>query len=167
MRCTNCCFALLAAAVLAFSSGCGDTPKPDKPGKTNGKGGDKTSGHPAHGPHNGHLIELGGDHEYHGEIVHDDTAGTVTIYILDGTAKKAAPIDAKEITINVTHDKKPEQFKLAASPDQGDPEGKSSRFVSKDKHLLEDLDAKGAQAELVFSVGSKQFRGKIEHEHKD
>ncbi len=75
------------------------------------------------------------------------------------------PIDAKELTVNVRHGKEAKQFKLAASADQGDPEGKSSRFVSDDKHLDEHLDAKDAQAELVVEIEKKQYRGKIEHGH--
>ncbi len=45
----------------------------------------------------------------------------MTIYILDSAAKTAVPIDAQELVINLVHDGKPEQFKLAASPDAGDP----------------------------------------------
>ena len=55
-------------------------------------------GHPSEGPHHGGLIELGNE-EYHAELVHDDDAGTVTLYILDGGVTKQVPIDATEITI--------------------------------------------------------------------
>ncbi len=69
--------------------------------------------HPTEGPHHGTLIELGKE-EYHAELVHDDKM--VTIYILDSAAKTAVPIDSLELVINLVHDGKPEQFKLAASP---------------------------------------------------
>lgn len=120
--------------------------------------------HPSEGPHHGHLIELG-DEEYHVEFVHDEKAGTVTIYILDGAAKEAVPIEATEIAINLKHAGKGEQFKLAASPDQGDPEGKSSRFVSNDEKLGEDLEHEDAEAQLVLKINGKSYRGKIEHDH--
>jgi len=41
--------------------------------------------HASGGPHGGSMLELG---EYHAELVHDDAAGTVTVYILDGAAAK-------------------------------------------------------------------------------
>jgi len=120
--------------------------------------------HPTEGPHHGSLIELGAE-EYHGEFVHDEEAGTVTIYVLDSAAKTSVPIEASEITINLKHDGKGEQFKLAAKPDSGDAEGKSSRFVSSDKELGEDLHSEDAEATLVLSINGKSYRGKIAHDH--
>ena len=120
--------------------------------------------HPSEGPHHGALIELGAE-EYHAELVHDEDAGTVTIYILDGAAKETVSIAAAEITINMKHDGNAEQFTLAASADSGDPEGQSSRFVSDDEHLGEDLDAEDVEATLVLSIDGKSFRGDIHHDH--
>jgi len=120
--------------------------------------------HPSEGPHHGGLIELGNE-EYHAELVHDEDAGSVTIYILDGAATTQVPIDAKEITINAKHDGKPEQFSLSASPDANDPQGKSSRFVSNDEELAHHLDEEGAEPRLVLSINGKSYRGTIAHDH--
>ncbi len=87
------------------------------------------------------------------------------MYILDSAGKQAVPVDAKELTINLSHDGQAEQFSLAASPETGDPPGQSSRFVSSDAELAEELDHEGVQAQLVVSVSGKQFRGVIEHDH--
>lgn len=119
--------------------------------------------HASAGPHGGGLIELGNE-EYHAELVHDDTAGTVTVYILDSAARSAVPIDATEVIINLKHDGRGEQFKLASSADQGEPAGKSSRFVSSDAELAEDLDKDGAEPQLVVTISGKQYRGAIAHE---
>ncbi len=119
--------------------------------------------HPTEGPHHGSLIELGAE-EYHGELVHDEDSGSVTIYILDSAAKVAVPIDATEVTVNLKHDGNAEQFKLAASPDAADPAGKSSRFVSTDSELGEDLHAEDANATLVVMIKGKSFRGAIKHD---
>ncbi len=120
--------------------------------------------HPSEGPHRGDLIELGNE-EYHAELLHDEEAGTVTIYVLDGAATAQVPIDATEITINAKHDGTPEQFPLAASPDANDPEGKSSRFVSDDKELAAHLDEDGADPRLVLTINGKSYRGEITHSH--
>ncbi|MEM6467986.1 MAG: hypothetical protein AAF802_00345 [Planctomycetota bacterium] len=121
-------------------------------------------GHPSEGPHHGDLIELGNE-EYHAEILHDEDAGTVTIYVLNGAATVQVPIDATEVTINAKHDGKPEQFTLAASPEANDPQGKSSRFVSNDEVLAHHLDEEGAEPRLVLTINGKSYRGTISHDH--
>jgi len=164
---------------ILFTSGCADSSAPTDPGPPpadvghddhddheghDDDEGHDDHGHPSEGPHHGSLIELGGE-EYHAEFVHDEEGGTVTIYILDGAAKESVAIDATEIAINLKHDGKGEQFKLAASPDAGDPEGKSSRFVSNDKELGEDLEHEDADANLVLKINGKSYRGAIAHDH--
>ena len=120
--------------------------------------------HPTEGPHHGDLVELGNE-EYHAEILHDEDAGTVTIYVLNGAATEQVPIEATEVTINAKHDGKPEQFTLAASPDADDPQGKSSRFVSNDEELVHHLDEEGAEPRLVLTINGKSYRGTISHDH--
>lgn len=121
-------------------------------------------GHPSHGPHLGDLIELG-DEEYHGELLHDEDIGMVTVYILDGSATEEVAIEATEIMVNATHDGEPAQFALAADPVADDAEGKSSRFVSRDKELSALLDEEGAEATLVLTIDGKSYRGPLVHDH--
>lgn len=120
--------------------------------------------HPSEGPHHGDLVELGNE-EYHAEVVHGE-GGSVSVYILDSAAKSVVPIDATELTINITHDGNAEQFKLPADRDTSDPEGKSSRFTLKDEELSSDLDSHDAAARLVVSIEGKSFSGKIVHSHE-
>jgi hypothetical protein len=98
-------------------------------------------------------------------MVHDDVAGTVTIYLLDSAAKASVPVDSAEVTVNVTHEGRGEQFKIAASADQSDPQGKSSRFVSSDAELAKELDHEHAEAQLAVTINGKPYRGAIEHHH--
>lgn len=167
-------FGWSAAAAAAFSlAGCnnqpaeetgavGDTP-PDTVAADEGHDDHEGHGHdhPAAGPHGGDLVELG-EEEYHAEVVHE--GGSVTVYMLDGSAKNASPVDAADITINLVHDGKPEQFKLAAVPQEGDGAGKASRFVSDDAELAKDLDA-GVEARLMMNVGGTPYNGQISHGH--
>lgn len=157
------------ALMLGFgitSAGCGEkggAPSAESgaagPGEANHAG--EAHDHPSTGPHGGELIELG-EEEYHAELVHEND---VTVYFLDGSAKSAAPIEAAEIVINVSHDGKAEQFRLTAQGDAGDPAGKSSRFVSSDAELLADVKGEDAEVELVVAINGKQYRGALEHEH--
>ncbi len=104
-----------------------------------------------------------GDHD-HGEHRH---AG-ITIYILDAAAKNAVAISATEITLNLSRDGNPAQFKLAASPDTGDPENKSSRFSSTEKELLEFFhESEHVSGTLVLDINGTSFRGQLVHSHDD
>jgi hypothetical protein len=118
--------------------------------------------HATEGPHHGTLIELGNE-EYHAELVHDEQS--VTIYILDGSATKTIPIETTEVTINLVHDGKPAQYKLAASPDAGDPPGLSSRFQIQNTDLVQEIEHDHAGAKLSVLIGKKAYRGEIQHDH--
>lgn len=161
-----------ATTLALVLAGCGgnSTQPSDVPGGTQTAGPPDTvatgheHAHPSEGPHGGSLIELGNE-EYHAELVHDDAAGTVTVYVLDSAAKTAVSIDATEVTINLKHEGRGEQFNLAAAADASDPPGKSSRFASSDAELAEDLDHEGAEPQLVVNINGKPYRGTIAHEH--
>ncbi len=153
-------FACLALVTSLIITGCGGDKKDVPP-----KGNEQSHAHPTKGPHGGSLIELGKE-KYHAELVHDEkTKDLTTIYLLDSAAKKAVPVDAKEMVINLTHDGSTEKFVLAASPDEGETGGKSSRFVLKNEELVEDLDAKGTKATLSIKIEGKSFSGDIKHDH--
>lgn len=155
-------FTLLALSLAAF--GCTGSTSPAPKGDDHAGHDHGDHDHPTEGPHGGSLIELG-EEEYHAELVHDEKAGTVTIYILDAHAEKATPIEATELTINLKHDGMGEQFKLAATPEAGEPAGKSSKFTSTEAELAEDLDHEGADAQLVVNIDGKQYRGAVAHDH--
>ena len=160
-------FCSLTLAVTLLATGCG--PKSDDKSSSDGKTG-KTDPHPTEGLNGGDLIELGNDHKYHGEFKHDEKAGTMTIYILDGTAKKTVPIKAKTIVINLKHEGEPKTYTFTAKSDEGDPEGQSSRFVLTDKDLVEDLEHDlghdDADAELMVKISGTDYPGKVKHDHK-
>jgi len=159
----NCLVPVLFAVSIALT-GCGS--QTEAPSDSHEGHDDHAHAHPSEGPHHGSLIELGNE-EYHAELVHDEATNSVTIYVLDSSAKKSVPIDATELLVNLSHDGEAEQFSLSADPDEGDPAGKSSRFVSTDTELAEDLDHEGAEAVLVLTIEGKQYRGEIHHDHDD
>ena len=155
----------LSAAVVGCAPGPDDSPAPtNTTAALDPHAGQDDEGHPTEGPHGGGLIELG-DEEYHGELIHDETAGTVTIYLLNDHADEAAPIDAAELTVVARHEGNRESFKLAADPDAGDPAGKSSRFVSADAELAERLDREGGTAKLMVKIAGRSYSGDIGHDH--
>jgi hypothetical protein len=114
------------------------------------------------GPHGGDILELG---EYHGELVHNHDDGSVTVYILDGAATSNVPVDAKEAVINITREGLAKQFTLAASPEQGEPSGWSSRFVSSEAELATELDGEGTAAVFSVEINGEPHRAMVEHKH--
>ena len=175
------CLALAAASAMWV--GCADTHKPNSTNKPAPSKGEYYEGdghdhgqekdehaehaHPSEGPHHGHLIELGKE-EYHAELTHDEATKTVTVYVLDGkTAKLAVPIEEQEITLNITVDGKPSQFKLSAAPQEGDPEGTASRYSLADEALLEALESPKATGRLSLNIKGKPYSGNVEHQEHD
>lgn len=151
-----------AAILLATLSGCADSADKNQPEEMLNVQRD----HAEKGPHGGMLIELGGGHEFHAELLHNEKTGVIAVYLLDGSAANPVAIADREIVINVRLPEGGQQFALAAEPDKGDPSGVSSRFVSRDHKLGEALHHKQAQSQLVLTIDGKPFRGTIEHKHE-
>lgn len=159
--------AVMFGSLFFVVVGCESKPANDPSNSTEAKDGahapdEHVHAHATEGPHHGTLVELGSE-EYHVEVTHD--ANSVTIYVLDSSAKQAVPIDASEVTINLVHDGKPEQFKLAASPDVGDPTGRSSRFTLADAELVGHIDDASASPKLSLTIDGTPYRGEIKHDH--
>lgn len=118
--------------------------------------------HPTEGPHGGELVELG-DEEYHAELLHDEAAGTVTVYLLDAAAVAAADTDATELTVNLSHEGERKTFVLTPEPQDGDAEGRASKFVSTDAALGEELDHGHDDAKLMVKIDDRAYSGSIRH----
>lgn len=154
------------AMVLPLAAGCEQKPSAG-PAAQGTHGGDKHDehAHATEGPHKGQLIELGNE-EYHLELVHDDAAHRITVYVLDSAAKQSVPTAAEPITINLVVDNKPAQFSLPAARQESDPAGKTTRFEAVDEKLCEAMDAPKAKGRINISIGGKPFTGAIEaHDH--
>src|SRR5262245_45469794 len=120
---------VFALAVYSFGTlfvaGCGGPAAP--PAQPEAK-----HDHPDHGPHEGHLIELGDD-EYHAELTHDDATKTITIYLLGKDAKTAAASPDPELKLNLVVGGEQMQVTLAAAKQEGDPEGQASKYTVVDE----------------------------------
>jgi predicted small secreted protein len=112
------------------------------------------------GPHAGTIIEFG---DWHGEFTVDHKAQEATVYILGDDAKTAAPIQVDKLLLSI---KTPQfQVDLKAAPQEGDPPGKSSRFVGKDERFGKE---QGFEGTLSGVVAGKPYAGDFkEEEPKD
>lgn len=153
---------LLAALTLAGCNKPADTPKADDKKAEKGDKAAKKDDHGDHGegPHGGTVIELG---KYHGEFVVDHAKKTATVYILDGKVKNAEPISAAKLLLSV---KQPQfQTDLVAVPQDGDPKGKSSRFVATHDNFGKEQEFEGT---VSGEIDGKPYLGDFKEEaHKD
>lgn len=168
---------LLSAAVmlgLSGLAGCGG----DKGGDYRTFNKDKDTSHDAehghahshdhghgHGPHEGDLIELG-EEEFHAEVVFDEEANKVVVYFLGPDAKANVAIEAKELSLEMPGKDAAVTHALTAAPQDGDGEGKSSRFEIKSEELIEAFhhDPKTV-GKFKVSINGKDFNGEIKHSH--
>jgi hypothetical protein len=118
-----------------------------------------------HGPHGGHVLELGHE-DYHAEWLEDDASGKITVILLDDKVEKEVAIDAAEIEIKTKVAGEEKSFKL---PSAGEPDKPSARFELEDKTLLAILEAAGkdgTEAQLHVRIKGKDYTGQFApHEH--
>ena len=156
---------VLVAMFLAGMQGCNKSQAPE--GDT--AAADHGHSHEEVGPHNGHVIELGAE-GYHAELTHDDSEHRVGIYVLDGAAKAAAPIDAQSVTIRASVADKPSEYELPAVTQPGDPEGKASYFEIVNEELCKIVCGEVEEADSArvnITINGKPYVGIIQthHEH--
>lgn len=162
------CVAILS---LTFLVGCGastTTGETSADRHHENDGHDHSAGEHSHiGPHKGHLIELGTNEEYHAELLHDEAAHRVTVYILDGEAKKNVAVTQPELVINVVSGGTPQQFKLAAVTQANEMAGMASCFQLEDHKLCDALDSPDSKGRLAIDINGKRFVGELEHHDDD
>ncbi len=118
-----------------------------------------------HGPHGGHVVELGGE-DYHAEVVFDAATRKLTVYLLGADLKTPLPVEAENLAARLKIGEQTQEFLLAAAPQEGEEGGKSSRFTQAEGSLPESIqDAEDLHGEVVVSFGGTQYRGEITHDH--
>jgi hypothetical protein len=139
---------LVTALVLAAFAGCNQG---STPGGGTSKGGDTPSSKKEDdehdhgpGPHKGTIFDFG---KWHAEFVVDHKTQEATVYLLSTSGNKPRPITADKLSLTV----KNPQFtvELKAVPQDGDPAGKSSRFVGKHENFKKEQEFEGTMNGVV------------------
>lgn len=92
------------------------------------------------GPHDGTIVDWGGG-KYHVELTVDHDKKEATAYVLGGDEKTPTPIAVEEIELTVSD---PEMLVvLKTAPQEGDPEGSTSRFIGSNEMLGVDQNYQG------------------------
>ena len=162
---------LLVLALLVGAAGC--TKEADNDFKTQEAG--KTVKPPkvahVHGPHDGHMAELGD--KMMAEITFQADPRQIAVYVVDHEdPSKAVAIEAQSMTLELHGGSSP--LTLSAERQEGDEEGKASKFVVAGEAIpasiksIEDIegdlkvDVAGKTLEAEF--GDHDHEG---HDHKD
>jgi len=138
---------LLIAALIGFAVStqaiCGEKKKDDD--------------HDHKAPHGGTLLEIG-EHAGHLELVHDENAGKVTLYILDAHAEKEVAIkDAPKLNLKGKGGKKQLETKAVDVKD-----GLASKFEATDDALKADP----LEGRIVVVFKDKKYNLDLkEHDH--
>ena len=155
---------LLSLGVLLIglsALGCSKSADVAKPSDKKAEKSTKKDDH-GHGetPHGGTLIELG---KSHAEFVVDHGKKQVTVYILSEDLKKNEPISATKLLLSI---KTPTfQTDLVAAPQDGDPKGKSSRFVAVHDNFAKEQEFEGT---ISVEIDGKPYLADFkEAEHKE
>lgn len=144
-----CVLSLATASVLSASQSQATTqgkPAADAKGKGDHKG------HHHEAPHGGTLTEIG-DHFAFLELVHDESAGTLTLYVLDGSAEKAVRVTHHSLTFRLERPGAPAlviDLKARARTLTGETVGDTSEFVGTSDLLKGLKSGRGTLAEIVI-----------------
>ncbi len=138
--------------LLLLSVGCGPTTTTTKPSSE--KKPEHVHTHGESGPAGG-VLATWGDDEHHAELVTDHTTGEATVFLLDGSATKVTPIDAKTLTLSLK-ETPVVVVTLAAKPQDGDPPGHSSRYVGRHDVLKMSKEFSGS---ISGKAGGKSYTG--------
>jgi hypothetical protein len=151
----------IAIMPVALMSGCnaGDQGKPKV---QNGHDHDHDHVSHAHGPHGGHLIELGDD-AYHLEWDHDDDAQTIVMYVLDGEATNEVAIAAESIKVTFAVQDETRDFEVRTVKEEG--QETTSRFESNDADLFALMTSDESAGTVMVEIEGAPYQGKIEHHH--
>lgn len=109
-------------------------------------------------PHGGHLIELG-DHKFNAEVLLEGEANQLVVYVLDAHAENPVAIESPSITFALDEG---EPIVLEAQPQEGDAEGKASKFVAASTSLT---DLESAHGSVKVAIEGTEYVGKLEHDH--
>lgn len=118
-----------------------------------------------HGPHGGELIELGNE-EFHAELVIDDKAHALHIYLLGPDAKTAVTTAAEEVTLNVEGGSA-----LVLKPAADQEAGQTTKFELVDEKAVHGLTEAGfLHGGLQVKIGDKAFTAPLDihfdgHDH--
>ncbi|MBW3541391.1 MAG: hypothetical protein KY476_14080 [Planctomycetes bacterium] len=125
--------------------------------------------HATEGSHGGPVFDLG-DHVAMVELVLDEVTRGLTVYVVDhDDVKKPYPVDAATARLILHSGEERTTIELEAMPQEGEAEGKASRFKATDELPASIEDVHDIDGELELRIDGKSITAVVEpgeHEHE-
>ncbi len=165
---------LIAIAAMGTLGGCSSSQPDSQQSKKSSTSGEHVHAdgtvHKSHdgghshgeGPHGGVVADWGGG-KFHVEFTVDHDKQEATVYILGDDEKTAVPIDAAEVILAIKNPAT--QVTLLPVPQEGDPQGKSSRFVGKHENLGTVMEYEGTISGVVSGTPYSGNFKEVAHDH--
>ncbi len=124
--------------------------------------------HHEHGPHQGHVADLGADHKYRVEVTFKKDPRTITAYVMEHDSDQALALDAPMMTLELEGKGNRQPVTLSPEPEEDDPQGKSSRFVVTGQAIPASVqDLEDIHGHLQVKVGEKTLKAEFGHDHEE
>lgn len=123
--------------------------------------------HHGTGPHGGHMTDLGKDHTMMVELTYTPDPRAITAYVVDhNDSKKAVALEAKSMTLELEGEASP--LTLSAEPQEGDAEGKASKFVVMGDAIPASIKTQeDIHGHLKVDVGGKTLEAEFHEEEEE
>ncbi len=121
-----------------------------------------------HGPHGGHVTDLGAGHQYRVELTYKKEPRTITVYVMEHDSDKAVALETQAMTLELEGEGKPQNVTLSAKPEDDDPADKSSRFAATGQEIPASIqDLEDIHGHLKVQVGEKTLEAEFGHDHEE
>jgi len=112
------------------------------------------------GPNGGRLVDLDG--QYQAEVVRDENAGSVAVFLLDADGKEPVTANVTDVTLRFIDGAEELERPLSAEPESADADGTSRKFVASDPQVSEELAQSHDWVRLEAVVDGQFVAGSIE-----
>lgn len=147
----------LAVLALVLLPACGAKEAPAPPAQPAPEKAEAPAAEEGHEGHEGHgeewLVDIG-EHLFLGEMDLDGDEGVLVLTILDHHDRKPHVHEIGEATLNLVLEGGPKQLVMEAAPEEGTPEGSTSRYRAADPALKGKKELKGR---LNLAFGGKTY----------
>jgi hypothetical protein len=159
-------FTITCGLVLGFMlglSGCNAKTDSDFKSQETGKSVEPAHPEHIHGPHDGHMTDLGTDHKLMVEITFNADPREIAVYVVDhNDSKKAVALDAQSMTFEFHGGGSP--LTLSADPQEGDEMGKASKFVVTGDAIPESIKSiEDLEGDLKVETGGSTLEAEFGH----
>jgi hypothetical protein len=129
-----------------------------------GSEGEPQQTHHAHGPHDGHLVDLEGAEGYRVEFALEPETRKLVVCTLDAISNRPRPITSPSIEMTLEFAGQDVRFELLPVRRETEPQGQASRFEMDMDKLPQQMKAEEEfVAEFTLTIDGQTVSGRLDH----